>query len=500
MLHISQLLVALPFLLIVRFVLYRYASPLRKYPGPFLASGSRAWKVWSTWGGHTEKDHIRIHEKYGPIVRIAPNELSFSSPNAAKDILAAGKGFHKTDFYAVFPPPENPDIFTETREAVHAVKKRYASHPYSMASMQKCAGCIEDTQRLLQVKLDNICANTSGTQQTSSNFDLGDYLHFYAFDVLGEVAFSRKFGFIEAGFDIEGAIKTIDDMQWYDGIVGQISEWDFVFRRNPLWKFIPGMNPQNFLITRMALEEMDKRKKGVMGTDRSDLMNYLLAAHEKAPETFLEGDVFAVAHGAIFAGSDSTASTMQSFCHYVLREREIYNRLVAEIDSATAKGELSEMPQWDQAQALPYFQACLKEALRIRPAVGLNITRLVPAGGASINGEPFPGGTRVALNGWVINRSIEVFGPSPDVFRPERWLDGERDVKAMDRALATFGGGSHLCIGKNLALLEINKTLPWLFRNYGMELVRPEKELEYHSTFFVVQKGLNVKIWKRTKG
>lgn len=55
----------LPAFLIFRFLCYRYASSLRQYPGPFLASGSRLWKVWSTYSGKTETDHILLHEQYG---------------------------------------------------------------------------------------------------------------------------------------------------------------------------------------------------------------------------------------------------------------------------------------------------------------------------------------------------------------------------------------------------------------------------------------------------
>ncbi|KAK4508087.1 hypothetical protein PRZ48_001825 [Zasmidium cellare] len=481
----------IPLVLAIRFTYYRYASPLRRHPGPFLASGSRAWKVWSTWSGHTEMDHIRVHERYGPIVRIAPDELSLASPKAAREVLAADKGFHKTDFYKVFPPPENPDIFTETCEAVHAVKKRHASNPYSMATMHTMAAFIEDTQRLLVDKLDRMC------KAQDQYCNLGNYLHYFAFDVLGEVAFSRKFGFLEAGFDVEGAIKLIDDIQWYDGIMGQISEWDYVFRRNPLCKYIPSFDIGNNLVTRMALDEMAKRKRSGKPTERKDLLSQLFDAHAKAPEAFEEGDVFAVAHGAIMAGSDSTASTMQSFSYHVLRDPTIYANLKKELDEAAAAGKLSDMPQWSETQALPYFQACLKEGMRLRPAVGLNICRLVPLEGAEIGGQFFPGGTRIALNGWVLHRDKEIFGHDPETFRPERWLEG--DAKMMERFMFQFGGGAHLCIGKNLALLEMNKTLPLLFRDYEMRLLRPDEELQYHSTFFVVQSGLEVRISQRRK-
>lgn len=60
-----------------------------------------------------------------------------------------------------------------------------------------------------------------------------------------------------------------------------------------------------------------------------------------------------------------------------------------------------------------------------------------------------------------------------------------------------FGGGSHVCIGRNLALLEMNKVLPMLLRDYALELVHPDRELDFHTYFFVVQKGLNVRISKR---
>ncbi len=163
---------------------------------------SRLWKVLSTASEHTHWDHVALHRKYGPIVRIAPNEVSLASPEAARLVLSAGKHFYKTDFYAVFPPPENPDIFTEIREHVHAQKKKVANVPYSMAAMQQLSPFIDDTIDLFMTKLDAIAAAPAGDPR-GPTVNLGDWLHWFAFDVLGEVAFSRSFGFLEQGRDVD---------------------------------------------------------------------------------------------------------------------------------------------------------------------------------------------------------------------------------------------------------------------------------------------------------
>lgn len=443
------------------------------------------------------------------MVRIAPDEISISSPEAARTVLSAGKRFYKTDFYAVFPPPENPDIFTEINEAIHARKKKVANVPYSMAAMQRLAPYIDDTIEYFAIKLDGF-ASTPSTQngEKRGEVDLGAWLHYFAFDVLGEVAFSRSFGFLEKGMDIENAIKVIDNSQWYNGAIGQVPWLNYLLRRNPLWNLVPQLKTGNAPITRLALQQLAKRKpfnkesegKDRVADGRQDLLSSLIKGHLKDPDMFSEGDVFAVAHGAIFAGSDSTASTMQSFFYHVLSDSSVLSTLTCEILSAATdstippRGNIS----WAQAQSLPYFQACLKEAMRIRPAVGLNITRFVPPEGAELDGHYFPGGTRVAVNGWVLHRDREIFGEDADDFRPERWIEGGEDnAKRMERYMFQFGGGAHLCIGRNLALLEMNKVLPRLIRDFEFELVHPGRPLKAHATFFVVQEGLDVYIKRR---
>lgn len=302
--------VIIPAAIVTRALYNNFASPLRKYPGPWLARHTRLWKLMSVASEHTHWDHVELHRKYGPVVRIAPNEVSLASPEAARTLLSAGKRFYKTKFYYVFPPPENPDIFTEIREDVHAQKKKVANVPYSMAAMQQLSPFIDDTIEFFMGKMTAMAENRGDDPPTSSGkpvVNLGNWLHWFAFDVLGEMAFSRSFGFLEQGRDVDGAIKTIDQMQKYNGVTGQIPELDMLGRRNPLLAYIPGMGPKNSLITRMALEEMGRRRpfdkesegKWRGGDGRQDLLASLIKGHLKDPSRFAEGDVFAVAHGAM---------------------------------------------------------------------------------------------------------------------------------------------------------------------------------------------------------
>lgn len=126
---------------------------------------------------------------------------------------------------------------------------------------------------------------------------------------------------------------------------------------------------------------------------------------------------------------------MQSFFWHVLSDRRVYAKLNEEIDRAVANESIPSTGNlsWNESQSLPYFQACLREAMRVRPAVGLNITRLVPPEGTELDGHQFKAGTRIAVNGWVLHRDQATFGSDADFFRPERWLEDEERARRMDR-------------------------------------------------------------------
>jgi hypothetical protein len=67
-------------------LLTRYSRGLNKFNGPFLASFSNLWRLWYALGSSQKQLYVEIHRKYGDIVRLGPNELSFADPQAIHDI------------------------------------------------------------------------------------------------------------------------------------------------------------------------------------------------------------------------------------------------------------------------------------------------------------------------------------------------------------------------------------------------------------------------------
>jgi hypothetical protein len=132
-----------------------------------------------------------------------------------------------------------------------------------------------------------------------------------------------------------------------------------------------------------------------------------------------------------FAGSDTTAIALRSIFFHLCKNPASYQAAVKEIESIT---NLSDPITFAEGQRLSYVQACIKEGLRMQPAVGMLLERVVPEGGVTLDGVFFPAGTIVGINPWVVARDKTVYGNDALTFRPQRWLDASPDaLKLMDR-------------------------------------------------------------------
>ena len=153
----------------------------------------------------------------------------------------------------------------------------------------------------------------------------------------------------------------------------------------------------------------------------------------------------------IGAASDTTAIILRAVFYYLIKHPQTLSKLRSELDTAAGAGKLSPTNTWKECQELPYLDACVKEAERMHPAVGLPLERVVPEQGATICGRYFPGGTIVGMNAFVVHQDKEVFGEDANSWRPERWLGSKADRLLMEASLLTVLslGSCHMLYGAN---------------------------------------------------
>lgn len=239
-------------------------------------------------------------------------------------------------------------------------------------------------------------------------------------------------------------------------------------------------------VAKFARDRMEERlvSEAIQDQDHTsfDLLSKFLHAKETHPEFMTDKLVHTMAVSMAFAGSETTAISLSAVFYYLLRSPSALAHLRSEIDAASESGLFHDhtdgIVTFQEAQKLPYLDACIKEAFRMHPAAGLPLERIVPEPGAEIAGHYVKGGTIVGCSAWVIHRRKEIWGDDVDTYRPERWLvdeslnDGpkrtarEAEVGSMARHMFQFGMGSRTCIGKNISLLEIYKLVPSMLRRF----------------------------------
>jgi cytochrome P450 len=223
---------------------------------------------------------------------------------------------------------------------------------------------------------------------------------------------------------------------------------------------------------RGAQRTQEKPVNSVQGS--KDFLTRFLEAHVKDPEFITEERVLALTVANMFAGSDTTAISLRAIFYHLLKNPATMNALLREIEEKDAAGYFSRsdgLVTWDEARNMPYLSAVINEALRIHPAVGLALERIVPPRGIEIAGQYVPGGTNVGCSAWVIHRDESIFGHATDQFRPERWLHASDARKTeMSNALFSFGAGARTCIGKNISLLEMHKLVPAVLRKFKVSI------------------------------
>lgn len=151
---------------------------------------------------------------------------------------------------------------------------------------------------------------------------------------------------------------------------------------------------------------------------------------------------------------------------------------------------------YEAAAQLSFTQASIKEAQRLHPVIAMSLPREVPAAGIKLGPLHIPGGTIVGCNPVSLHRDPDIFGPRPDVYHPERWLESGA-AKDMERFNLIYGGGARTCPGRYLAEMLVSKIVPALVSHFEVRVsIPPEEEMPHY--FMSMLTGVKAQFIPRT--
>ena len=228
----------------------------------------------------------------------------------------------------------------------------------------------------------------------------------------------------------------------------------------------PGAPWRKLLASRKVLDEIVfgevAHHRADPDPERRDILSLLVGARGEGGEAFTDREVRDQVMTLMFAGHDTSTSTLTFMMHELARHPEVTARLLQEQDEVLG----DKVPTVDQLEReMPYLDMVLDEVLRLYPPAWIGPRRAVRDFG--FGGYTVPRGAYVNYCSWASHRIPEVF-PEPEAFIPERFTR-ERKAALPRGAYVPFGGGSRICIGKRFGQTEVKLVATMLLRQLHLD-------------------------------
>ncbi|EEU39432.1 uncharacterized protein NECHADRAFT_94380 [Fusarium vanettenii 77-13-4] len=432
---------------------YAFFHPLAKVPGPKLYAASSLPYYLHLLRGDWHQSLKEMHDRYGPVVRFAPADISFITATALKQIYG-----HKSSLDATFvkDPPfyhrgmKDPTIINANHED-HKRFRRLLSHAFS----EKALRSQED---ILKLYIDKFINRLAQKAHDGVAVDLVSWYNFATFDLIGDLSFGEPFGCLDSGGYhpwvrlVFQHVKAIPYRQ-----IAQYLNMGFL---------VPYLTPKRLVKAskqHLQLSRETAMKRVATTTDRADFISYILRHNDEK-------------------GIETTATLLSGVTFQLLKNKAKLDKLISEIRSSfDAEDEIT----LERVNQLSYLLAVLNEGLRIYPPVPTGLPRLVPSGGEIM--ERF----------WIpekaspCKRYRHTFSNFRDAdnFVPERWLGDISYTNDSKDVLQPFSTGPRNCIGKNLAYAEMRLILARLLWKFDLEILEDSKDWDSQKSFLLWEKG-----------
>jgi cytochrome P450 len=221
------------------------------------------------------------------------------------------------------------------------------------------------------------------------------------------------------------------------------------------------MNRSREILDEIVFAEISRRRARP-DPGRRDVLSLLVGARGAGGEEFTDREIRDQVMTLMFAGHDTSTSTLTFMLHELARHPEVIRGLRDEQDEVLG-GESPTATQLEKE--MPYLDMVLDEVLRLYPPAWIGPRRAIRE--FEFGGRTVPKGAYVNYCSWASHRLPEVF-PEPEAFIPERFTR-ERKAALPRGAYVPFGGGSRICIGKRFGQTEVKLVATRLLQRLSLE-------------------------------
>ncbi|KAB8075740.1 Trichodiene oxygenase [Aspergillus leporis] len=442
-----------------------FLHPLRKIPGPKLAAigpylefyhevirdGQYIWEIQ------------KMHEKYGPIVRVNEREVHIKDSSYYHTIYTAGSRKTNKD-----PPTVGAfDVPSATAATVdHDLHRQRRGYLNPYFSKRAIVGLEPTVHERIGKLLDRFDEHMSKNKVLS----LDGVFSALTADVIS----SRFYGQNQDYLSLPNFRFVVRD-----GFLG-------LSRVYHLGRFLPGLvtllkNMPHWVI-RMILPPVadllimrdEIKEKGVgefLKSQSSDTKSSVLVgalgnphipAHERTVDRVLdEGTVF------LFAGTETTSRTLAITMFYLLTYPETMKKLREELKTLPPSKE--NQYSLAQLENLPYLTGVVHEGLRLAFGPISRSSRVATQENLNYKNHVIPAGTPVSQSTYFVHTDPNLY-PEPEKFDPERWIRAAEEGVPLKKFITNFSQGSRQCIGYNMSFAEMFLALSRVVQAYDVEL------------------------------
>ncbi|TGJ86269.1 hypothetical protein E0Z10_g2471 [Xylaria hypoxylon] len=437
-----------------------WIHPASKFPGPKLAKVSNVWYAYHWMTGKYPWKVEAMMKQYGDIVRIAPNELVFMTPQAITDIYGSAVKNHETFLKTSFMDLGTGDggITWEQDPIKHRITAKKVSPAFSSKS-------IKAKESVLHLYIDMFVRRMRELGNIGTGVDLNTVSSSLPFMTMIDVILR------------EGKLKTSDFLEAilgtnFFGTVNQISK-KFPLLTPLMLLFIPPRILRTLpRVIKINKHEIQRRIDERNSTEHLDYFETLIPANSVLVTGKERTHLEQIAGQLLVAGYDPISNQFYGSMFQLLKNPEVLKMLTTEIRcSFHSYDEIAP----DALLQLNYLQACLLESFRIFDTLPSGLPRISP--GASVDGIYIEKGVHCQTSFFTTLRSDRYFH-DPLEYHPQRWLAPEhpkyehRFSQDNLKSMFPFLLGPRMCPGRESAWIQLRLFLAKVLWTFDLELVK----------------------------